>query len=86
MSEARILLRGADRRLLARCRDAIAAAMDDTPETVADPDRKGVLSELLADIAEELGAKVVSVPKEPEQEPSRTVRTLGGREIPIRGR
>lgn len=85
MSEPRILLRGADRRLLVRCRDAVAAALDDTPETIADADRRDVLEELVADIAEELGAKAIDVPPAEPEKP-RTVRVLGGREIAVRSR
>lgn len=78
---AQILLRSADRELLKRCRDAVATAMGDTAETLADPDRRAALEELLADIVEELGAKVVDAP---EPEKPRTVRLMDGRVIEVK--
>lgn len=82
MMQMQILLRRADRDLLKRVHEVALAALDDTPETLADPARKIGLEELLADLAEELGAKVVEDPVEPPK--ARTVKLMDGREIPVR--
>jgi hypothetical protein len=80
--ETAVLLRGADRRLLKEVMKALKMALADTPETLAAPERRDVLEEVLADVAEELGAKVQPVEPEPQH---RTIKTVGGVEHKVRG-